>query len=83
MPRATLTLYVRHECHLCDEATALLARLAGPLRFSLTTVDVELEAGLRARFGDRVPVLALGEREIAAAPVSEAAWRAALLQALA
>ena len=81
--QAALTLYVRAECPLCDEATALLARLTGPLRFRVTSVNVDAEPALRARYGDRVPVLTLGDREIAAAPMSEAAWRAALLRALA
>jgi len=47
-------LYQRDDCHLCDQALAVLAqaRLAG-----LDSVFIDDDAGLEARYGARVPVL--------------------------
>ena len=47
-------LYQRDDCHLCDQALALLAqvRFAEP-----RSVFIDGDAGLEARYGARVPVL--------------------------
>lgn len=50
-----ITLYSRPECHLCDEAAALLAEVAPTLR--VETVDIEGSVKLLVRYGKRVPVL--------------------------
>lgn len=50
-----LTLYQRDDCHLCDQALAVLAaaRVAEP-----ESVFIDADATLERRFGSRVPVLA-------------------------
>ncbi|WP_034383551.1 glutaredoxin family protein [Deinococcus sp. YIM 77859] len=53
-----LTLYTRVGCHLCEQAEAQLQAL----EYRYQPVDVDGAPELRARFGDDVPVLALGER---------------------
>lgn len=47
-------LYQRDDCHLCDQALAVLAqaRVAG-----LDSVFIDGDADLEARYGVRVPVL--------------------------
>ncbi len=50
-----LTLYSRPECHLCDEAEALLGVVAPGHPFR--TVDIEHDIDLLQRYGVRVPVL--------------------------
>jgi len=50
----TLTLFVRDECHLCDQALALLAHTRAP---QFNSVFIDGDAGLEARYGARVPVL--------------------------
>lgn len=59
-----LVLYGRTYCHLCDEMLQHLEQLQGEMGFSLRVVDVDENADLEARFGERVPVLMAGEREI-------------------
>lgn len=49
-----LLLYTRDDCHLCDEAIALLA-IAGVPDFESVWIDGN--AYLEARYGERVPVL--------------------------
>ena len=69
-----LTLYRRVDCHLCEEAVALLNRL----QLCWQAVDVDEDEELVRRFGDRVPVVSREGREIAQAPITEAALRAAV-----
>ncbi len=64
---ATLTLYSRPECHLCD---ALLEQLTPLLkgRVTLEVVDVDSSVALERRYGLRIPVLAAGEVELSGYP---------------
>jgi glutaredoxin len=56
-----LTLYVRAGCPLCDEAEELLDQLGIAARRQ----DVDLHPGLRALWGERVPVLLHGRTIVA------------------
>jgi hypothetical protein len=61
-------LLSRHGCCLCERAAAQLTGLADELGFELTVTDVDAEAqagrpALRTEFGDRLPVVLLGDRE--------------------
>ncbi len=49
-----LTLYQRDDCPLCDEALGVLAAASTP---EFESVWIDGEAGLEARYGERVPVL--------------------------
>lgn len=49
-----LTLFLKDECHLCDEALLVLARV-GVSEFE--SVYIEDDDALLARYGLRVPVL--------------------------
>lgn len=71
-----LILYQRDDCKLCDEAIALLARARAP---EFESVWIDGEAGLEARYGERVPVLCDGDsgRELGW-PFDAAALRAFL-----
>ncbi len=59
-----LTLYVRQGCHLCDDMQARLQELQPRLKFSLSSVDVDADPVLEARYGDLVPVLTDGDQQI-------------------
>ena len=72
-----VTLYTKAGCHLCEAAEALLARLAAEYPLTLTRVDIAQDEALLARYGERIPVLRLGETELAA-PISEFKLRRAL-----
>ena len=49
-----LILYQRDNCHLCDLALAVLAQAHAP---EFTSVFIDDDASLEARYGERVPVL--------------------------
>jgi hypothetical protein len=63
-PRPQLTLYSRNHCHLCDEMIAGLHALQAGRDFGLDVVDVDSDIRLRERYGEDVPVLMHGEREL-------------------
>jgi hypothetical protein len=51
------TLYVRHGCHLCDDARVLLDAIVGADGWD--AVDIETDDDLLVRYAHRIPVLAL------------------------
>lgn len=59
----TFTVYSRTGCHLCElMIEALLPLIRG--RAELDVVDIDTIPALRDKYDIRVPVLALGDREI-------------------
>ena len=48
------TLYQRDDCHLCDQALAVLAQARAP---EFDSVFIDEDDALEARYGVRVPVL--------------------------
>jgi hypothetical protein len=68
---------------MCARVQARLAELAAELGFELSTIDVDAAAsagdpGLRAEFGDRLPVVLLDGREHSYWEVDEQRLRADL-----
>jgi hypothetical protein len=67
--RATLTIYRRPGCHLCDDAEILLrdelamrAR-AGLPGATVTHIDISDDPELETRYGRRIPVFAIADDE--------------------
>ena len=56
-----LTLYHRNGCHLCEQMLVELRSIYGE-DISVTLVDVDTDADLRARYGKWIPVLVGGGR---------------------
>jgi glutaredoxin len=56
---ATIDLYGRPGCHLCDDARAQLTALAAELSFTLVEHDIEADDDLHRRYLERIPVVAL------------------------
>lgn len=83
MVARVVTLYGRVECHLCEEAERLLTGLAARLGFELRTVDIDTDPALEREYRWAVPVVCLGEHEVARAPIRAGLLEAALLEAFA
>ena len=63
MDRARVVLLVRDGCHLCLEAVEVARAVCAEAGATWTCVDVDGDPGLRAEFGDHVPVTFVdGER---------------------
>lgn len=62
---ATVTLYGKPGCCLCDEARQELDRLREKIPFELEEVDVSLDAALNRDYGERIPVVTVDGEEVA------------------
>ncbi|KZS59438.1 hypothetical protein A4G26_11935 [Mycobacterium kansasii] len=81
--RRRVELLTRRGCAICLRVHAQLAELSQELGFELVSTDVDAAAaagntGLRAEFGDRLPVILLDGREHSYWEVDEARLRADL-----
>ena len=73
-----LTLYGKAGCHLCEEAREAIEAVAAERRLELSEVDVSLDPRLNARYGERIPVLAIDGEEVFELGVGEEELRAEL-----
>ncbi|MGW2659771.1 glutaredoxin family protein [Nocardia tengchongensis] len=77
-----VTLLTRDGCGLCHTALAQLRPLCAEFGIDVQTVDVDVAAatdpGLRAEYGDRLPVVLLDGREHSYFDVDEPRLRADL-----
>ncbi|KAA8970173.1 glutaredoxin family protein [Mycobacterium sp.] len=83
MNRRHVRLLTRDGCAICTRVYDRLVELAAELDFELSVTDVDAAAatgdpGLRAEFGDRLPVVLLDGREHSYWEVDEARLRADL-----
>ena len=58
-----VTLYGKAGCHLCDEAREAVEAVRAERGFQLEEVDVSLDPRLHARYGERIPVVAIDGRD--------------------
>ncbi|NNH75445.1 glutaredoxin family protein [Nocardia uniformis] len=81
-PAHTVTLLTRAGCYLCTTALEQLRVICAEFSIVPTTVDVDEAAatdpGLRAEYGDRLPVVLLNGREHSYFDVDEPRLRADL-----
>lgn len=79
--RGQFTLLVRDGCHLCVAMRAALDPLAAAAGFDIDEVDIDADPALEARWGEDVPVLLAGERELCRHRLDRAALAAFLAAA--
>jgi glutaredoxin len=75
---ATVTIYGRPGCHLCDDARAALERLRADVPFALRAVNIEEDDALLRAYLERIPVIALDGVEVYDYVIDEADLRARL-----
>jgi glutaredoxin len=61
---ATVTLYGKPGCHLCDQVRAELEHLRGKAPFALEEIDVSIDPALERDYGERIPVVAVDGDEL-------------------
>jgi thiol-disulfide isomerase/thioredoxin len=59
-----LTVLSRTYCHLCEDMIAALEQFQGRYSFEIEVVDVDSNPRLEEKWGDKVPVLLDGDREL-------------------
>jgi glutaredoxin len=74
-----VVLYTRPDCHLCDDARAMLERARAERYFELAEVDIDSDDALLRRYLERIPVIAIDGEEAFELVVDEAALRERLL----
>lgn len=62
--KPTLTVLSRDYCHLCEELLAGLRQFQGRYDFAIEVIDVDSRPELEERWGELVPVVLDGDREI-------------------
>jgi len=73
-----VTLITRADCHLCEEAEAVVVRLAAELGFEWAEIVPDADPARRDEYSDRVPVILIDGREHGYWRVEEPRFRAAL-----
>ena len=58
-----VVLYSRPECHLCDDARAMLERIRATTPFELHERDIEADDALLRRYLERIPVIEVDGEE--------------------
>lgn len=71
-------VFTRADCHLCDVALEVVARVCDELGATWTTTDVDESPALREQYGDHVPVVEVDGVQQAFWRVDEARLRRAL-----
>jgi glutaredoxin len=59
----TVTVYGREGCHLCEDALAVVRRVAADLAVEVRTVDIEADPALLRAYMERIPVIAVDGAE--------------------
>jgi hypothetical protein len=75
------TFLTRAGCHLCEQGLRQIEPLLARLGKRLHVVDVDADRVLREDYGNEVPVLFLGQQEVARHRIDPAMVRAALANA--
>jgi glutaredoxin-like protein DUF836 len=76
---AVLTLLGKPDCHLCHVMAEVTRRAAAGLAATLVERDVREDPALYALYGNDIPVLLLGAREVARHRVNQTELRTRLL----
>ncbi|HEY6959371.1 MAG TPA: glutaredoxin family protein [Candidatus Limnocylindria bacterium] len=74
-PARHVVLYEKAGCGLCAETYRALTRIRMDLPLEIERVDIEAQALLFERYAIRIPVLKVGDEELEAAGLEDAALR--------
>ncbi len=55
-------VYSKHECHLCDDAKAVIRNVQVRYPFELREIFIEDDAAAEKEFSERVPVVFINRR---------------------
>ena len=72
---ARVVLYGKADCHLCDDARAVLERVQADVPFELVERDIERDDALHRRYLERIPVVEVAGEEAFQFFVEEAELR--------
>ncbi|HEX9743147.1 MAG TPA: glutaredoxin family protein [Nitrospiraceae bacterium] len=73
-----VTVLSRHDCHLCDVVMRIAQQVQSETPFALTRMNINEDADLAARYGDRVPVVLIDQVEVLSGKITEGDFRRAI-----
>ncbi len=73
-----VTILSRTDCHLCDVVLRIAQQVQSETPFTLTRVNIDEQADLAARYGDRVPVVLIDQAEVLSGKITEGDFRRAI-----
>jgi hypothetical protein len=79
--RALVTLYGKTDCHLCEDAEGVLARVGASLPIEVRKVDIQSSPALYERFRYRIPVIEVAGGQTLDWPTTPERVRRAILDA--
>ena len=71
----------RHDCHLCDVVERMAKHVQAEVPFTLTRMNIDEQADLVARYGNRVPVVLIDQVEALSGKMTEGDFRRAVKRA--
>lgn len=77
-----LLYYSKADCPLCVKSRPVAEALAEAFGLTLREVDILSDAALEARYGEKIPVLLLGDRELGWGRLSQRALERRLAEHL-
>lgn len=76
-----VTILSRSNCHLCDVVLRIAQQVQTEIPFMLTRMNIDEQADLAARYGDRVPVVLIDQVEVLSGKMTEGDFRRAVKRA--
>ncbi len=74
-----VTILTRPDCHLCDVVMRIAQEVRSEAPFTLTRKNIDEDADLAARYGDRVPVVLINQAEVLSGKITEGDFRRAII----
>ena len=75
-----ITIYSRSDCHLCEQAYAIVMSLQEMFAYEVRVVDIDQDLNLGARYGTSIPVVSLEGDDVLAWPFTRSQAFAILQQ---
>jgi len=80
-PMLDVTIFMKPECHLCHVIVKMARRVQADIPFTLKPIDISQDETLLIRYGARVPVMLIDQREYLEGHITEGTMRSALKKA--
>ncbi len=61
---ALVTLYTKPDCHLCEQARAVLEEVRAQIPFELALRDITLDEDLHRAYFERIPVVSVNGEQL-------------------